>query len=368
MPNQRAHGFQIAKTCEKFAELGNDVELWHPYRINDIGDDVFAYYGLKKNFKIRVISVFDPLFLERYIGALAFHLQSMAFFLTVFFSPIEKGRVVFTRDFMVAFLLRARGFEVVYNAHNWSGHRSFFSFLLDKKVKIVCNSEGTCAKLKDRGFENSLVARNGVEISEFTTVESKSDIKKKLSIPADKKVIMYAGNLYRWKGVDVILEAVKLPEVKSLNAVVFIVGGDENDVEAYKKKVEEENISGVAFSGHVLRKDIPFYLKAADVLILPNSAESEESVSYTSPIKMFEYMASGVPIIASDLPSIREVLNDRSCFFVKPDRPEELGGAISKMLSDSSLCKRIADQALLDVKKYTWDEYAKKIILFLEKN
>lgn len=108
------------------------------------------------------------------------------------------------------------------------------------------------------------------------------------------------------------------------------------------------------------------FLKAADILVLPNVPTSEESVKYTSPVKLFEYMASGVPIIASDLPSIREILNEQNAILVRADDPAALAEDINKVLQDNELSNSISKQALIDVKDHTWENRAQKIIDFLD--
>ena len=111
---------------------------------------------------------------------------------------------------------------------------------------------------------------------------------------------------------------------------------------------------------------MPLYLKSADILLIPNIGVTDESISYTSPLKMFEYMASSVPIIASDMPSIREVLNENNAFFVEPNNAKALANGIEKLLGDKNFSSRLVQKSLEDVKKYTWDEYAKKILNFIE--
>ena len=112
---------------------------------------------------------------------------------------------------------------------------------------------------------------------------------------------------------------------------------------------------------------MPKFLKAADVLLLPNISATKESVNYTSPIKMFEYMAGKRPIIASDLPSIREVLNSRNSLLCAPGNPDDLSAKISLILDNKKLAEELSRQAFEDVKKFTWNERAKNIIKFFSK-
>ena len=85
-------------------------------------------------------------------------------------------------------------------------------------------------------------------------------------------------------------------------------------------------------------------------------------------MKLFEYMASGVPIIASDTPSIREVLNNNNAMLVKPDDAEALWGGICKLLKDDALGVKISSKSLADSKNYAWGSRASNILDFIKHN
>jgi len=118
---------------------------------------------------------------------------------------------------------------------------------------------------------------------------------------------------------------------------------------------------------------VPRYLKAADVVVLPNSRNSRQkrfsiySRYDTSPIKLFEYLASGAPIVASDLPSIREIVSEEEVFFVKPDDPQELAQGIERLLTDQEFARTLSSRALERSKEYTWEKRAKKIVEFINR-
>jgi len=90
------------------------------------------------------------------------------------------------------------------------------------------------------------------------------------------------------------------------------------------------------------------------------------SASFTSPLKLFEYMAAGVPIVASDLPSTREILTPEvNAVLVPPNNPQALAAGIQRVLEDRDLANRIAQNALEDVMQFSWKKRAEKIIIFL---
>lgn len=365
MPTTKAHGYQIGKTCEKLSILGNEVELIIPNRKNHVADDLFEYYGLERNFTVKKIDCPDIIFLSKYIGAMAFYTQSLFFSAKLLFLNLKQNSIIYSRDIIIIFIFLARGFNVVYNVHNWSKKRKLFSNLfLNKNFKIVCNSEGTKKDLTNNGFNNIIAVPNGVDLEEYSNLGDKYYLRKKFNLPINKKIIMYVGSFYKWKGIEVVLKSAKLLN-NNKDIIFIVVGGNENDLEKYTKN--KEIFKNVLFIGHKPRIEIPSYLKSADILLLPNTSVTNESVNYTSPIKMFEYMASGVPIIASNLPSMREVLNSNNSFLVEPDNSQLIISGIKKILNDKDFSDKLARRSLEDVKKYTWDEYAAKILNFIKK-
>src|SRR5690606_26879499 len=132
-------------------------------------------------------------------------------------------------------------------------------------------------------------------------------------------VVAYAGHLYPWKGVDVLIRALAaVPDVQGL-----IVGG--HPAEADRARVEQLAgslglASRITFTGHLPPSEVAPRLAAASMLVLPNTA-SAISERYTSPLKLFEYLAMGRPIVASDLPAIRAVLTDDQSALRSEERP-----------------------------------------------
>jgi glycosyltransferase involved in cell wall biosynthesis len=110
---------------------------------------------------------------------------------------------------------------------------------------------------------------------------------------------------------------------------------------------------------------IPKFQRAADVLVLPNISASEDSSYYTSPLKLFQYMAAGRPIVASDLPSLRTILNSDNAYLVSPDDCQALAGGIRDALSNHQESARRAERARVDVNQYTWEKRAEGILDFV---
>jgi len=368
IPTEKAHGLHIVKMCEAFVAHGEDVTLVLPRRKNAIIEDIFSYYGIKRNFIVQYIHVID--WVE--CGFFGYWINQVSFAFGLLFKKFDKiGLVVFTRDELSGWLLSKFGYKVFYDMHGFPiKWMLLWKIAMKSMLGIVCTNqwkiEQCCEKFGlPRG--KLLLARNGFDQNIFSIELTKNEARKAIGQPENKSIAVYAGHLYDWKGVDIIVAAAKLmPEV-----LFIIVGGGETEIKNFKNR---QNLGvNVEMVGQRPHKEVYNYLRAADVLLLPNSVHSVNSrfsgysVNDTSPIKMFEYMASGRPVVASDLPSIGEVLNPDNSVLIKPDDAIALAKWVGNVLSNRELAERLSKKAISDAQKYTWDKRVEKIIGFIKR-
>lgn len=362
LPTEKAHGIQIMEMCAAFAHQGLEVELTVPYRHNYIKDETFSYYHIKQTFKIIHVRSFDLVSL----GKIGFLVQTLTFLifalLRVFFVNKKRNETIFyTREEIVAYMLSSFGLNVTWETH--MGHDNFFiRALIRRNVPIIAITGGLRNLYVSSGAKNISIFSDGVDLKQFQIRETRLEARKQLGLPVDGKIVMYTGHLYSWKGADVLAEAAK--KLGDDVRVIF-VGGTENDVASFKDKFGQKK--NIMILGNRPHREIPMYLRAADVLVLPNSAKEKISRLYTSPMKLFEYMASGTPIVASNLPSIREVLNENNAIFVIPDSPEDMARGLVAMLVETQGKSTLSKQALIDVEQYSWQKRAQNILAFIQK-
>ncbi|MHC3378340.1 glycosyltransferase family 4 protein [Haloarcula sp. H-GB5] len=368
LPSRRAHAYQIVQMCDALAENGHEVELIVPERVqpDDAPDSMEEYFDSPLNFKTTRLPCLDFLGSSSHQLSLrfAFYLQSITFTLAALAYTLRSDRDwLYSRALLFAVL----GAPLFGNSLAVELHRrpsrdrvaAFLGYALQHTRGVVVISKG----LRDewQSFTNApmLVAPDGVRLERFTIKSSKSSLRTELSLP-DGELVCYTGSLKPWKGVDTLVEAAKnVPEV-----TICLVGGTADQQNRLETAVETipDNVEMV---GHVHPDQVPKYLAASDALILPNTAEREISRRYTSPLKLFEYMAAGRPIIATDIPSLREVLNDSSAYFALPDSSGSLADSIRQVLDDPDASKA-ARHARENVKQYTWKHRAENIVEFLQ--
>lgn len=365
LPTPKAHGLQIIKMCEAFSLLGIDCELIIPDRrvYSSITErNPLKYYSINSSFKITRLPAADFITVTSYkpLAKLFFWLQQLAFGFSVRRYLSKKEGVIYSRDPFSLFMLRSLKLPLYWELHGIPGNLDslFYKKILNAVRGVVTISHGLRAEFIKKYSGPILVAPDGVDLHLFSNFPSRINAREQLGLPNDRHIVVYAGHLYFWKGVDTLLDSAKW-----LPAVLFVlVGGTPEDIQRYKlKALYQKNI---LFSGFVRHDKVPMYLSAADVLVLPNSGKKLISSHYTSPLKLFEYMASGKPIVASDVPSLGEILNGNNSFIFRADDANDLANTITEAINDPS-AKDKAREALKDVQKYTWTSRASLILSML---
>ncbi len=356
LPTRNAHGFQVMNMCSAFSRSGAEVELLVPWRFNLLKEEPFKFYGLKPTFEVKKLPSLDLYPLRFIPERISNFVQLFSFLVSArIYLWFKTFDVLYTREGSAALFFPS----LVYEIHMPEQMRA--PGFVPKRIIVITNY--IKEELIKRGLksENILVAPDATDPTLFGKI-GKEEARRELGFPIDKHTVLYWGNFKPWKGVDTLAGAAH----KLGDEFVVIVGATkESDLNRIKEKTAK--LSNVSIKGFQPPEELPKYLASADVLVLPNSAKDENSLLYTSPLKLFEYMAAERPIVASDLPSLREILNNRNAVFFKPDSSESLATTIKMLLSHDELQKQLARQARKDVEEYTWDKRAKKILDFLRK-
>lgn len=382
IPTEKAHGYQIMKMCESFALYNTNqrmdanatnritVELVVPKRGGSIKENPFEYYDVKKTFKIKKLFCLNLIQkpIIKHFGRLGLWLQIISFSLSSFFYLLfKKTDIIYSRDLNSIRFLSYFKKNICYEIHSMPGHFNFYKNTLGRISGIVSISESLKKILIKKGIdqEKILVARDGVDLDVFDIEINKEEARNKTGLPKDKKILGYTGSfktMDKDKGISVILNSLKFFSQED-NIIFVAVGGSQKDIDYYYKEAES---LGVADKIKLLRKtslkELAVFQKSCDILLMP-FPNIPHYAYYMSPLKMFEYMASKRPIIASSLPSIKEVLNNNNAILVDPDNPEELKNKIKELLNYSDLAVKISNKAYQDVKKYTWEKRAEKILI-----
>jgi glycosyltransferase involved in cell wall biosynthesis len=373
-PIERANGIQTAETCHALAARGHSIALFVRPDIVRPPRDPFRFYDLQSSARLEVkrARVYGAAGLRR----AAYLTQALA----VSASMVRRYDVLMTRDLGIASavlrLPRAARPPVVYESHGFapvfaetiqdlvSGATAATASkrrrLSNREQRVWRQAEGYVTTTE--GLRQELEKQFGTRAA-LATIPNGTRLRAPRGFARAKvsglPIVAYAGHLYKWKGVDVLLRALALlPHVRGV-----IVGGHplERDLERVKHVARELNVNDrVTFTGAVESSRVAAYLENADVLVLPTV--DTPSARYTSPLKLFEYMAAGRPIVASDLTPIREIVEDGvSAALVAPNDPDALAAGIRRLLDDRSTGERLARHAFERAASFTWDRRAERL-------
>lgn len=363
LPTEKAHGIQIMETCAALARAGAEVELVVPDRKTHIQEDAFEYYHIKERFRITRLHSPDTVSYGR-IGFL-FHVVLFAL-RAARYARRAKADIVYTRDpatLCICSITRIR--PLAWEVH--TAHPGVPAFITRSVRAFIAITQGLARWYEARGIppRSIHVAPDAADTAAFDAVRdrerTRTSLRERLRLPADSKMALYVGSfgLYVWKGIDVARAAAEFaPDVTWL-----FVGGSPEECEDLKRGAPAQ----VLTHPRVRREDIAALICAADVLLLPNKSGDAASERDTSPMKLFEYMASGVPLVASDIPSLREIVDENTAFLVPPNDPQALADAVRRALSQPREAMRRANAAHAAVQAYTWDKRAEGLLAFLER-
>ena len=379
-PLERANGVHSMETCASLANRGHQVHMLVRPDTATPERDPFAYYGVAPTRRLRFdrAPVFGPPSARR------------AAYLALMVERLLDRRpwdIVFTPDlFLAGAALRLPARlrpPVVYESHNFrpsfagdmpglvTGMHAAGPLklrrLLRRERRVWREADGYVATTGVLASElveqfgsrpRVVVAPNGVRLERMRAYTP--------PVRTGAPVVAYAGHFYPYNGADVLIEALaRLPNVRGV-----VIGGhprDTADCERLRSLARAHSLSDrVTFTGLVPPAEVLDWLRGADVLVQP--IKSSPYTRYASPMKLFEYMAAGRPIVASDVVSLREVVSDgRTACLVRPDSPEALADGIRKVLADPAAADRMARAAFEEVGNYTWARRAERIERLLDK-
>lgn len=381
LPTERAHGLQIVKMCEAFARNGHSVELWHPLRRQADPalerTDVFEFYGVPATFHVESLPNIDIIRLERLVPRpMMVVLQSIQ---SLWWGSRAAKKAAtratdlhFTRDVWVAFWLVRRGLPTIYESHDV--RQRLGRWLLRRTAprpslcRVIALNDVIASRLAEVGVPRDKleVVLNGVDLEAFEVVGSRSEVRATLELPTTRAIVAYVGRftaMGQERGLPELVQAMAHLGDRSDEPLLVGVGGPPETIIRYQKLATRSGLTpaDISLRDRVPSAEVPLWLRAADVLVIPwpRSRFSELFV----PLKVFEYMASGTPIVATDLPPIAQVLrHGHNALLVPPGDYDAMATAIGRLLDDPGLGGKLADNAAADVRSHTWQQRASRIL------
>jgi glycosyltransferase involved in cell wall biosynthesis len=380
VPSSTANSIQVMKACQALVQLGHEVRLLVPrlgippsYWVEreeklreSQGKDVLEWdrlasiYGLADRFEIEWLSAHN--LFRRYDFSLVAILHAIRL----------------DADLLYVWPLQAAVFSLLGNrpvvleihgppegALGPTLYKLFRRLPGRKRLLPITQAlAGILSNLDPKPFQpgDIVVAPNGVDLERYKDLPEPKVARRQLALP-EGLTIGYTGHLYAGRGMELLVElARRFPRLNYL-----WVGGRESDVQLWRERLAHENIANVFLTGYIENDCLSIYQAASEILIMPyerviTGSSGGNSAEYCSPMKMFEYMASGQSIISSDLPVIQEVLNNNNALLCPPEDIQSWVKAITWLSEDPEERARLGSQAQLDVLEYTWLSRARRAL------
>jgi len=364
IPSNTANSIQAMKVCHALKELGHDVRLWVPEYKRSDWEKLAHVYGLRTEFEVKWLS-FLP-FLKQYDFNGKAIRQARRW----------GAQVIYTWSLQAAAFAALRKIPVVMEFHDFPmgkfGPRLFRIFISAKtKRLILCTTRALAQGLEERFAIqfNPLelqIAPNGVELERYIQLPDVETARKELNLKSGL-TIGYSGHFYSGRGMDVLTELAKaLPQINFL-----WMGGRQADITPWQEKLSQLSLQNVTITGFIPNSQLPKYQAAADILLMPYSRKIAGSsggniVGVINPMKMFDYLATGRAIVASDIPVFREVLSEKNAVFCEPENPQDWERKIRTLIENEELRSRLGGQARKDAAKFTWKRRAQTTLEKLE--
>jgi glycosyltransferase involved in cell wall biosynthesis len=212
---------------------------------------------------------------------------------------------------------------------------------------------------KEGQVDKAILLENFIdfESKEFTEEEIRQ--KREEFAPGDKKIVLYAGNFQPYQGIPLLLEAAS--QIQNDRVVFVFVGESPASVEREKNRARDLGIAQkVFFTGQVPPSQMPLFIGLADVLVSPRLSGTN------TPLKIYSFLKSGKPLVATNLWTHTQVLSDQIAVLVEPDA-ECMAEGISFALFDDRARERARFAKENADRDYTYPRYTDKISQILDK-
>jgi len=361
IPSLTANSIQVMKVCQAMAGMGHEVRLWTAGRTPEAGwESLAAHYGLSRAFPVQWLTGLPGA--RRYDVCLRAVLAARAW----------QADLCYVWALPAAAAASSLGMATLLEVHDrpagrlgpWLMRRFLRGRGARRLLPTTAALEAWLAQTYGLALQPpfSIISPNGVDLERYRDLPAPQVARRSLNW-VEGFTVGYTGHLYAGRGIGLILELAALhPQVHFV-----LAGGEPAAVDDWRARAAQADLTNVTFLGFVANERLPLIQAACDVLLMPYERQiavsgGGDTAQTASPMKVFEYLASGRAILSSDLPVLREQLDEETAVLLPPEDVAAWAAALAALRDDPARRDRLARRAALEASGHSWTARAQRAL------
>jgi glycosyltransferase involved in cell wall biosynthesis len=379
LPQSHAHLVQVAHCANAAANLGystvllylsqgggfpNPLQLLNPFHPQQPAEDLANFYNLQHNLQVAALPMPWPI--DR-VGGKWTHSSSVV---SKYYFPVHirpHTQIVHTRDWNFVKAAVQRGVPAIYEHHHHE-HKQFEPDIVHNPLFQLAVT--VADPVRDSMIQNGMPPEKVIKLHNgfnhlflVRQPEAAEAWRKKLLVDDRQHLVVYSGALQPFKGIDLLIDV-----AKDMEKIQFVLaGGSASQVESYQQQVKDKHLTNVTFLGYLPQNQLGSLLQAADILAHPHCAGL--AATFTSPLKLFDYMASETPIVATEIPPLIEFKQTEAIAgWCEPDNPTAFGQCLQHVLKTHPRKAEGYSDSRDWVSQFSWENRIAKILSHVEES
>jgi glycosyltransferase involved in cell wall biosynthesis len=379
LPKPEAHLVQSTNAANGAANLGystvlvypqkgaaslNPIKLLRPFQPQKVPESLIKYYNLQDKLKV------SPLPMPWPIDTIKTKLTNSNTIATKYYFPfhiLPQTKLVHSRNWNFVKAAIKNGVPAIYEHHHHEDKKFEPEIVNHPLFQISITVADTIREtMIQHGMppEKVIKLHNGFNRLFMTRQPEKAaEWRQKLLLGGREQLVVYSGALHQFKGIDVLIDVAK----EMSNVQFACAGGKVDEVAHYQQLAQQKEVDNITFLGYILHEHLASLLQAADVLAHPHCLGN--AATFTSPLKLFDYFASGTPVVSTEIPSIMEFKNTQAiAAWCEPDNPRRFAESLQQVLTSHPRKIEGYPDSVEFVQQFSWENRAAKILSYVDKS
>ena len=379
LPQPEAHIIHDVNTANAVANLGypailvypnqtsksfNPIDWFWSFRPQKPSAELVKYYNIQAQLQVLPLAMPFP------ISDRGGKWTNTSTFVCKYYFPVHifpKTKILHTLDWNLVKAAIKFGIPVIYEREHYQKNKYEPEIVNNPLFQVAIT---VADPVKDNMIANGMPPEKIVKLHLsfnqsflIRQPEKAKEWREKLLSYNRNNLVVYSGGLYKFKGVDLLLEVARqLPNIQFAFA-----GGSNLQLQAYRQIVKERQIENAIFLGYLPHEELPSLLQAADILAHPHC--SGKAATFTSPLKFFEYLASGTPIVATEIPPLLEFKKaDVVAAWCTTDNPTAYAHALNKALATHPYKADGYARQINFARQFSWESRVTNILEYINLN